>query len=267
MNAIELIESGLLELNAMGIATEEEQKLIIRHLTSDQSTKAELDEIEICLEKLARYYAIEPDSKVKSNIEQQIWKTDQEINPFEQPISEEGRKIKFYQWWPVATSILFFLMAGFGFWGYKNLLDTQENLTQVKSDYENLSVENQSLYNDQQKMVSFGKYLNNEGAVQVMLHSTKKDPMKATLFWNPKTHEIWLVGTNLPKLPEGKQYQMWGIVDGKPTDAGVFNASSQGTMMVPMKPIQKPTMFAVTVENQGGSTNPTMNSMCLMAEL
>jgi hypothetical protein len=31
--------------------------------------------------------------------------------------------------------------------------------------------------------------------------------------------------------------------------------------------MESPSMFAVTIENQGGSKNPTMNSMCLKADL
>jgi len=261
------IDSGLLEAVATGIATEEEKELVSKQLISDKEARAEMEEIEICLEKLARYFAIEPSRKRRTEIENEIFPAETEFEQLSQRFLPDAGKFRIYQYISIAATISFLLMAGFGFWGYKNLVHTQEVLTQTKLEYENLSAENQNLYQEQQKMASLSKYLNSEGAVQVVLSSTRKDPMKATLFWNPKTHEIWLVGSNLPKLPEGKQYQMWGIVDGKPTDAGVFNASSTGTMMVPLKPMQQPSMFAVTVEIEGGSKSPTLNTMRLKADI
>jgi anti-sigma-K factor RskA len=263
----DFIESGILEAYAIGIATEEEQKQATQLLSESKQAKEELEEIEICLERLARYFAVEPNRKRKSEIEDQIFMADDTLENLTRHYLPEKGRYRIFQWWSVAASVAFLLATGFGWWGYRNLLNTQESLAQLKAEYGLLSSENQKMYQEQQKMASLGNYLSNEGAVQVILSSTRKDPMKATIFWNPQTHEVWLIGSNLPPLPEGKQYQMWGIVSGKPIAAGVFDASSSGSMMVPMKPMESPSMFAVTIENQGGSKNPTMNSMCLKAEL
>lgn len=263
----DFIESGILEAYATGIASADEQKKVSQILAESKEAKEELEEIEICLERLARYFALEPNRKRKSEIEDQIFMADDALENLSRHYLPEKGRYQIFQWWSVAASIAFLLAAGFGWWGYRNLLNTQESLAQMKAEYELLSSENLKLYKDQQKMASLGNYLSNEGAVQVILSSTKKDPMKATIFWNPQTHEVWLIGSNLPPLPEGKQYQMWGIVSGKPVDAGVFDATSSGSMMVPMKPMESPSTFAVTIENQGGSKSPTMNSMCLKADL
>jgi anti-sigma-K factor RskA len=263
----DFIESGILEAYAIGIATEEEQKQATQLLSESKQAKEELEEIEICLERLARYFAVEPNRKRKTEIEDQIFMADDTLENLTRHYLPEKGRYRIFQWWSVAASVAFLLATGFGWWGYQNLLNTQESLAQMKVEYELLSSENQQMYLDQQKMTSLGNYLSNEGAVQIVLSSTRKDHMKATIFWNPQTHEAWLIGSNLPPLPEGKQYQMWGIVSGKPIDAGVFDASSNGNMMVPMKPMESPSMFAVTIENQGGSKNPTMNSMCLKADL
>jgi hypothetical protein len=219
------------------------------------------------LEKLALYFAISPQPLVKEKLIQKINVGQAETETVPTFLMTNNNKVQFFQWYSIAASIAILLASGFGIWGYNNLVATQQDLALLKSDYQFLSFENQKLYSDQKKMTSLSSYLSKEGAVQVVLNSTKKDKMKATLFWNPNTHEVWLVGGNLPKLPEGQQYQMWGMVSGKPMDAGVFDASSSGSMMLPMKPMEKPSMFAVTIEKQGGSTNPNLSAMCLMAEL
>jgi len=261
------IESGILEAYAIGIATADEVIQTSKLLVENKTVKDELDEIEICLERLAHYFAIEPDKKRKTQIENQIFMGEDTPENLSRNSFLETSRHKMFQWWSVAASVALLLTGSFAFWGYRNLLNTQESLSQAKAEYELLSFENKKLYEDQKKMTSLGNYLSNEGAVQVILSSTQKDLMKATIFWNPKNHEIWLIGSNLPPLPAGKQYQMWGIVSGKPVDAGVFDASSSGSMMVPMKPMESPTTFAITIENQGGSKSPTMNAMCLKADL
>jgi anti-sigma-K factor RskA len=267
MEKKDIIDSGLLEISVLGMASSDEMKLISRYAAEDSAIREELEEIEICLEKLARYFALEPGRKIKVEIEEQIFQPDSAVENLSKRFLPGGGRYRTFQYWSMAASIAFLLMAGFAFWGYQNLLSTQEDLSRLKLDYQHLSSENQSLYSDQKKMVSLGEYLSREGAVQVVLSSTSREPRKATLFWNPKTHEVWLIGSNLPRLPSGKQYQMWGIVAGKPVDAGVFDASSSGSMILPMKPMEEPSMFAVTVENQGGSPTPTLNSMLLKAEL
>lgn len=61
-----------------------------------------------------------------------------------------------------------------------------------------------------------------------------------------------------PNDPESQQYQLW-IVDpdrsGHPVDGGVFDASAEGDIVVPVDAklnVQQPVAFAVTLEQRGG---------------
>ena len=40
-----------------------------------------------------------------------------------------------------------------------------------------------------------------------------------TVYWNKQTKDVFLLVNALPKPAEGKQYQLWAIVDGVPVDA------------------------------------------------
>ena len=57
-------------------------------------------------------------------------------------------------------------------------------------------------------------------ALPVVLNGTPKSPEAlAKIFWMKNTGQVYIDPSNLPAVPEGKQYQLWAIVDGKPVDA------------------------------------------------
>ena len=58
----------------------------------------------------------------------------------------------------------------------------------------------------------------------IALKGVEKHPeAKATVFWDQKTKEVYLNAESLPKAPEGMQYQLWAIADGKPVNAGMYS--------------------------------------------
>lgn len=66
-----------------------------------------------------------------------------------------------------------------------------------------------------------------------------------------------LVATDLPELPEGKTYEMWSIDEGKPKSCGTFEAG-EGPAIEPIgQPMTEAEQFAITVEPEGGSGQPT----------
>ena len=84
---------------------------------------------------------------------------------------------------------------------------------------------------------------------------------KGKVFVNPSLGVV-LIASNLPAAPAGKTYEMWVVPKGgkPPVPAGVFQAASDGTAMH----IQRGTVdigdtaaVAVTLENEGGSLQPT----------
>ena len=82
----------------------------------------------------------------------------------------------------------------------------------------------------------------------------------AKIFWMKNTGEVYIDPSNLPEAPEGKQYQLWGIVDGKPVDGGLIISSKKGNQyrIQKMKVFSnvKVQAFAVTLENAGGNPTP-----------
>ena len=78
------------------------------------------------------------------------------------------------------------------------------------------------------------------------------------LYWDKASGDVFLDLNSMPQAPAGKQYQLWAIIDGKPVDAGMYSFSSS---MTRMKTIVRAEMFAITIENEGGSPTPTLDQM------
>jgi hypothetical protein len=89
--------------------------------------------------------------------------------------------------------------------------------------------------------------------------SLPKD-LKVLVYWNAKDKATLLSIQKLPEPPKGKQYQLWAIV-GKnpPIDAGVITYDM--SLVQPMKVFEKADAFAITLENEGGSVEPTLTEM------
>jgi len=89
---------------------------------------------------------------------------------------------------------------------------------------------------------------------QVAPHSS------ANIYWDSTSTSVFLVVKNMPKLPSDQQYQLWALIDGKPKDLGVFDAS-EDKVILKMKNTQKAQAFAITIEQKGGSPSPTLQKM------
>ena len=64
----------------------------------------------------------------------------------------------------------------------------------------------------------------------------------------------------MPQAPEGMEYQLWMLRDGKPTSVGVFAVLEDGSAILKMEALPDPKSieeFAVTIEPHGGQPQPT----------
>lgn len=81
----------------------------------------------------------------------------------------------------------------------------------------------------------------------------------AKIFWMKNTGETYLDPSNLPAAPDGMQYQLWAIVDGKPVDGGMIptkDKAGEKYHILKMKSFGKVQAFAVTLETKGGNPEP-----------
>ena len=111
--------------------------------------------------------------------------------------------------------------------------------------------------------------IQNKYSVPVALNGLQASPQAAAkVFWMKNTGDVYIDASNLPEAPTGMQYQLWGIVDGKPVDGGMILTTKTGKTynMQKMKNFGHAEAFAVTLETKGGNPQPK-GDMYVMGKL
>ena len=264
MNKEEFILSGLLELYAMGNASPEETQIVEDHLNQFPELRVELSEIEMSLENYAQANAIQPSANVKEKVMNQLFehngKEDNKTSPVI-PIDKKVRRPLFYKRVAAAVFILLIGSAVLNYTYYRKYHDANKELQVARKKIEQQGKSNQAMNEDL-------SVLTNKYAQPVVLKGTDKAPdAVAKIFWMKNTGDVYIAPANLPKVPAGKQYQLWAIIDGKPVDGGMIESTSGRYHIQKMKSFGKVDAFAITLEKAGGSPTPTLDQMIVSAKM
>lgn len=267
MNTSEYISSGVLEAYVMGIATKSEVQEIEQLAVQYPEIKAAISEQQIALEHLATAAAVTPPPALKNNIwaainaETNTQKETPKIN-ITHVAAAPAKKERGWQQYGMAASVALLVAVGANnIWMQKNQSKMNAEIAAMSQKQNELIAENK---------IAVQKAAQAEQALAVMtlpkLVKIKLDGVgthtanSAMLYWDGATGDVFVDMHTMPAAPEGKEYQLWAIVDGKPVDAGMYDAKD-GANLVQMKTFAKAEMFAVTIEKIGGSPAPTMEQM------
>lgn len=133
------------------------------------------------------------------------------------------------------------------------------------------------LQDRESRMQSMRDELRNEAEIAaspdmqpVAMRSLKPgEPMAATMYWNAAKHQAYVAVHKLPPAPQGMQYQLWAIADGKPVSLGMIrsNVAAEGGMQPVELPVAAGQAFAVSLEKEGGVPSPTAERIMLMGKV
>jgi hypothetical protein len=245
----DIISSGLLELHVLGMTTPAEEAEVQAWAMKYPEVKAEMDAIEISMEQYAMAHAIEPGAGLKEQIINKIDFTST-------PVSLEPAKVvgiaPFWKY-AAAASILLLLGSALLNLSYYNRLEQAD--TALSATRQELIAANEKL----DTMNADMGVIQNKYSKAVSLEGLPAAPdAAAKIFWMKNTGEVYIDPSNLPEAPAGKQYQLWGIVDGKPVDGGMIITSSKDKKyrIQKMKTFGKAEAFAITLETEGGNPTP-----------
>ncbi|WP_027385435.1 anti-sigma factor [Chryseobacterium gregarium] len=269
MNTKEYISSGIIESYILGLASPEEAGILECVMKNNTEVKAAFDEAQKIMEDLATAQAVTPPENLKSKIWDRIQKeqTAEDHPPVfsrDTPAAEPREEIRIQRtanWkaYAVAAMVLFLIsMAGNLFW-MNDQAKMREQLTAMKTDKQSQDLAMQKM---NRKMEMF---TNPEMKVVMLKGVEKHTGSKAMVFWDKKTKEVYVNAESLPKAPEGMQYQLWAIADGKPVNAGMYTEDKDSRIALASIPDAQ--AFAITLEKQGGSPAPTMENMYVMGEI
>ncbi|GAA5087467.1 hypothetical protein GCM10023210_10330 [Chryseobacterium ginsengisoli] len=269
MNTKEYISSGIIESYILGLASSEEAGILECVMKNNAEVKAAFEEAQKTLEDLATVQAVTPPNDLKSKIWSKIQQEQsiEEVQPVvstDIPAAKAQEEIKIqgnsnWKVFAIAASVLFLVsVAGNLFW--------MNDQAKTKDEIAKMQTEKQSQDLAMQKMNRKMDMFSNPDMKMVMLKGVEKHTdSKAMVFWDKKTKEVYLNAETLPKAPEGMQYQLWAIADGKPVNAGMYTEEKDSK--IALANIPNAQAFAITLEKQGGSPVPTMENMYVMGEI
>lgn len=260
MNTTEYIASGILEAYVMGSVTPQEKQEVECLSKIYPEIKTELTTLEETLETYAKMHEVKPSEGLKNRIFAEMNFDEQEA---ELPIEQEEAKTetKVLPLWPkfaVAASVIFGVLFAWSAF----------NSSKMKSELASLKSKMRFEMGQKAKSEEMLAIYKNPKMHPMELKGVEKSPnSKVMVFYNKEAAEMKLMVENLPDLPKGMQYQVWGIVDGKPMDLGMIAMDFHDKifdMKLPNKNIQA---FAITLEKQGGSPTPTLEEMYVIGNV
>lgn len=249
MDIKDIISSGLLELYVLGITSEEETAQVNDLAARYPEVLAEVRSIETALQSYARLHAVKPAGHIKNSLLNKIPATSAHQRNVNTPV------VSISPFWKYAAAASILLLVGSIVMNvnyYRKIETAQTEKQRIEQQ-----LLTQERVNDEMK--------NNLNIIQskysepVALHGLQAAPdAAAKIFWMKNTGEVYIDPSNLPEAPAGKQYQLWGIVDGKPVDGGLIITTKKDNkyQILKMKSFGKAEAFAVTLETAGGNPTP-----------
>lgn len=249
MNIKEYIESGILESYVLGITTAGESAEVERMVSKHPEAATELEAIRSTLENYALQYEKEPPAALKSKIMAAVFE-DQPLqntrNNVVQLNNSEPQKSIFSM---AASWVLLALSIGANIFFFTNWRNSEDKIVALESQNQIFAQENKAIKASYQEEVAI---LQNADFKVIKLLGQEASPnSKALVYFDKVRQEVYLSALDLPAPPQGKQYQLWAIVDNKPIDAGMVTGKAN---ILKMKSFANPVAFAISLEDTGGST-------------
>lgn len=263
------ISSGVIESYVMGLATEEEAQILECIQKYNPQVRLAVLDAQKTLEELVFQQSVTPPTHLKNT----IWNAIKAAENSEQaalkaedtPVfSISGDKKVSYgrNFKAIAIAASFLLIVSISFIVY-------ERQKQGKLQNQLAVLENEAA-NEKQKYAQLEQKWTmsiDSDMRTILLEGVENHPgMKAMVYVEKTTNQTFLSIENLPAAPEGFQYQLWAIIDGKPIDAGLYD-SNVTTVIQKMAVIENPDAFAITLEKTGGNPTPTMEQLYVIGEI
>lgn len=253
------IESGVIESYVLGMAEAQEAAELEQLSRQYPEIRQAIDKFEAALEKTALAAATPPPAYVKQELFTSLAGEFSDEKESATLVAMPGANFGWTRYVAAASVILLVVSAALNVYFYSQFRSTA-------TAYQALLIEKSSLLADNQN--THTRILDLYQEMQMMSDPTVekvsmpgvpgKENNLATVFWDTKSKDVYLLTNKLPEPAADKQYQLWAMVDGKPVNAGLIGACGG---LCKMKNIPKASLFAITLEQKGGSPTPHLDQM------
>ncbi|MEO8171879.1 MAG: anti-sigma factor [Sediminibacterium sp.] len=247
------IESGVIESYVLGMADAQEAAELEQLSRQYPEIRKAIDEFELNLEMQSLASSVMPSPQVKKQL----------LATLDFAREEKARVVGF-QWTryvAAASVILLIVSSALNFYFYNQFKSTSNAYQALLTENTTLVAQNQNIQTKALELYTNMQLMSDPALIKVSMSGDAipgKAGNLATIFWDSKSKDVYLLPNKLAPAPAGMQYQLWAIVDGKPVDAGMIGACAG---LCKMKNIPTASMFAVTLEKEGGVASPTMAQM------
>ncbi len=228
---------------------------------------------ELSLERNIRANPLEPPASLKSKIFAEIEiEAEQTQKDMSSPVlADQTQKPPIRSGWiryvAAASILLLITSTALNFYFFSQYKEYISKYDQLIASQTQVALVNQSLQTKLKDYESALNLIKDPAMAVVKMPGTHSYPGSlATIYWDTRSKDVYLLVNNLPKPASDRQYQLWALVDGKPVDAGVFDIR-EGISFAKMKNIPKAQGFAITLEKKGGSASPTMDAMYTLGKV
>jgi anti-sigma-K factor RskA len=266
VNIQEYISSGIVESYVLGLADEAERAEFEQMCAQHTEVRAARDAFELSLEQHAMTAAVAPPAPLRDAVLQQL-ATDADTAegktaaPVVQMRPVKRSVLPIATRYVAAASIVLLVGSmGLNVYYFNKYRDFSQRYNQLAARQTELAKNNGIMQTRLDNYEQTMQALNSPYMAQIKMEGSQVQASpapesKATVLWDTRTKDVYLMVNNLPQPQAGMQYQLWAIVDNQPVDAGMLNME-KGHMMVKMKNIPRAQLFAITLEQEGGSTSP-----------
>ncbi|TWW00952.1 anti-sigma factor domain-containing protein [Chitinophaga pinensis] len=260
----------MIEAYVSGLATSNEIEELERGMAQYPEVRAAVDDCQLDMEQYVTLQAKTPKPEVKQNILRII--ADEETAKENGTYVEETaiafpneEKVYVSSAWRWIAAAVFVALLGSLYMNYiySGQINDYKGRYEALLSSQNSMASESNLYRTRlEQMEASMNIVKSPSMKAVKMSGTKPFPTAlATVYWNQQSKEVFVMVNNLPEPAADKQYQLWAIVGGKPVDMGVFETGNKDELLHKMKSIDNAEMFAITLENKGGSPSPTLDQM------
>lgn len=272
------IQSGVIESYVLGLATDPEVAEVDELRSKYPEIGDAIIEFAELLEKQALENAVPPPPELRAKILLAIEEKNISASKI-LPLSKDDfsgntalntntslRSLRIWRFAAAASIILFIASTAFNFYTYNRYKQSNSAYQSLLIERNSLQANNQVYQTRLHEWTSAAEMMADPKMAMVKMPGVNgKESNMATVFWDTKSKDVYVMTNKLPKPVAGKQYQLWAMVNGKPVDAGMMDPSC--TSICKMKNMPQAQAFAITLENSGGSATPTMNALYVMGKV
>lgn len=271
------IESGLLEQYVLGLTSIEESVEVEEYAERYPEVRTKIKRLQSCMNHYANAHAINPPQKLKKKILSKIDGMDEckmlSIEHKKQKgahavIAQPSFFARYSSMISGLAAIMIIGFAAFSFMMYQKQNEANQKITILSDKMNQLQTDHTSLTAQNKELLAQYEMLKDVSTRQVHLRGMDLVPQAlAVVYYNPEHKNAFLNIVNLPAAPHGHQYQLWADVDGKHMNMGTLtsNPNPQELQTVPF--MDNSQGFAITLEKEGGSIEPTVAKLCLAGNI